>query len=322
MMVSHNRPYCHITILSGVLVGYQMKDRLVFAEQEDFKTQLLFNEGCSIHTVEAYLRDIERMFVWFQQQHQPLTNIQSADLQAYVEALAKMVSTRSVHRAVAAIRHYYQYLLRQGKLSQDPTNALSLPPLTQRLPYALSETEVGLLLEAPDVNEILGLRDRTMFEVLYATGLRVSELVGLELNQLNLQLGYVQIIGKGNKERLVPLGEEAVAWLNLYLEKGRPNLIKNNSVNVVFLSNRQQQMTRQNFWHIVKRYAKTVGIPIKLISPHIIRHAFATHLVNHGADLRVVQLLLGHANLTTTQIYTHVAKARLKQIFNQHHPRA
>jgi integrase/recombinase XerD len=220
------------------------------------------------------------------------------------------------------MRRLFQYLYRENMRSDDPTALLASPKLPQRLPKDLSEAQVDALLKAPCVDQPLELRDKAMLEVLYATGLRVSELVGLTISDVSLRQGVVRVIGKGNKERLVPLGEEAVYWIENYLEHGRPWMVNGQALDVLFPSNRSQQMTRQTFWHRIKHYAILAGIDSERLSPHVLRHAFATHLLNHGADLRVVQMLLGHSDLSTTQIYTHVATERLKQLHQQHHPRA
>lgn len=223
---------------------------------------------------------------------------------------------------LSAIRRLFQYLYREKSRNDDPSALLASPKLPQRLPKDLSEAQIERLLQAPCLDQPIELRDKAMLELLYATGLRVSELVGLSISDVSLRQGVVRVIGKGNKERLVPLGEEAVYWLENYLEHGRPWLLNGQSLDVLFPSQRAQQMTRQTFWHRIKHYAVIAGIDSEKLSPHVLRHAFATHLLNHGADLRVVQMLLGHSDLSTTQIYTHVATERLRQLHQQHHPRA
>jgi integrase/recombinase XerD len=227
---------------------------------------------------------------------------------------------RSTARLLSALRTFYRYLLRERLIDEDPTLQVELPQLGKPLPKSLSEAEVEALLAAPDIAEPLGLRDRAMLEVLYACGLRVSELVALSLEQINLRQGVVRVLGKGSKERLVPLGEEALIWLQRYQAEARGLLLAGRPSSVLFPSQRGEQMTRQTFWHRIKLHARHAGI-LKPLSPHTLRHAFATHLLNHGADLRVVQLLLGHSDLSTTQIYTHVAKARLQALHAAHHPR-
>lgn len=227
---------------------------------------------------------------------------------------------RSTARFLSGARGFYRFLLAEGEIAEDPTLQVEMPLLGRPLPKSLSEADVEALLEAPDLEDPIGLRDRAMLEVLYACGLRVSELVGLTLEQVNLRQGVVKVFGKGSKERLVPLGEEAIAWIERYVREARPFLLDGKPSDVLFPSLRGEQMTRQTFWHRIKHQAKVAGI-LKPLSPHTLRHAFATHLLNHGADLRVVQMLLGHADLSTTQIYTHIAQARLKDLHARHHPR-
>ncbi len=225
-------------------------------------------------------------------------------------------------RMLSAMKRLFQYLYRENLRSDDPSTLLIAPKLPTRLPKDLTETQVDDLLDAPDCNDPIELRDKAMLELLYATGLRVTELVSLTMENISLRQGVVRVIGKGNKERLVPMGENAVDWIETFIEQGRPILLGEQSSDVVFPSKRARQMTRQTFWHRIKHYAVIAAIDTELLSPHVLRHAFATHLLNHGADLRVVQMLLGHSDLSTTQIYTHVATERLKQIHEQHHPRA
>jgi len=243
----------------------------------------------------------------------------TTDLLAYL-AQQGAASVRTSARRLSSLRRLYQYLAREGKVASDPSVVIESPRLGRSLPKSLTETEVELLLDAPDSDTALGLRDRAMLEVLYATGLRVSELVGLCLDQVNLRQGVVRVLGKGNKERLVPLGEEALHWLERYLRHARPGFFRGQPDATLFPSSRGQMMRRQTFWYAIKRYALQAGIR-KTLSPHVLRHAFATHLLNHGADLRVVQMLLGHSDISTTQIYTHVARERLKNLHAQHHPR-
>ena len=232
------------------------------------------------------------------------------------------ISARSAGRALSAWRRFYRHQLREEQIDADPAALLERPKIPRLLPGSLSEQDVEILLRAPDIESPLGLRDRAMLEVIYAAGLRVSELVGLSAAQLNLPAGAVRIVGKGDKERIVPLGEEATHWVSSYWKTARPDLMQGRpAVEAVFVSRRGTAMTRQNFWHIIKRYAGQSGID-KPLSPHTLRHAFATHLLNHGADLRVVQILLGHSDISTTQIYTHVARARLQALHAAHHPRA
>jgi integrase/recombinase XerD len=229
-------------------------------------------------------------------------------------------SPRSVARYLSGFRQFYRWQVREGRVKDDPTALIESPRIGRSLPKALTEEQVERLLQAPDTESPLGLRDRAMLELMYATGLRVSELVGLQLPNVNLNQGVVRVVGKGNKERLVPLGEEAVRWLSNYLDSARPELMKGATAPDVFVTGRRSGMTRQSFWLRVKRHALEAGID-RPISPHGLRHSFATHLLNHGADLRVVQLLLGHSDLSTTQIYTHVAREGLKRLHEEHHPR-
>jgi len=227
---------------------------------------------------------------------------------------------RSTARQLSSIRRFYRHMLREGRLAEDPTTRIDMPKLGRPLPKSLSEGEVESLLRAPDVAEPLGIRDRAMLELLYATGLRVSELVSVRLSQLNLKQGVVRVVGKGNRERLVPVGEEATKWIEKFLTDARLDILGGRQSDYLFPTRRSDYMTRQAFWHIIKRYAEQASISATL-SPHTLRHAFATHLLNHGADLRVVQMLLGHSDVSTTQIYTHVARERLKDVHSKHHPR-
>ena len=227
---------------------------------------------------------------------------------------------RSTARQLSSFRRFFRYLMREGGIREDPTAQIAMPKIGRSLPRSLSEAEVESLLGAPAVADPLGYRDRTMLEVLYATGLRVSELVSLKLGQINMNQGVTRVLGKGNRERMIPLGEEAVRWLKAFISGARNDILLDRSTDYLFPTRRGDRMTRQAFWHIIKRYARKAGVDRKL-SPHTLRHAFATHLLNHGADLRVVQMLLGHSDLSTTQIYTHVARERMKELHSQHHPR-
>jgi integrase/recombinase XerD len=232
----------------------------------------------------------------------------------------KKTRATSVARLLSALKRFYRYCLRQGRVKADPTLRIDSPKLPRGLPKSLTEEDVENLLAAPRADKALGLRDKAMLETLYASGLRVSELVALKLGQVSQDMGVVRVIGKGSKERLVPLGEEAIAWIRQYLKEARPELLGGRAADDLFVTARGSAMTRQMFWHLLRRYAAQAGLK-KPISPHTLRHAFATHLLNHGADLRVVQLLLGHSDISTTQIYTHVARERLKQLHAKHHPR-
>ena len=288
---------------------------------EAFLDALWLEKGLAQNTLDAYGRDLRAFAEWLAHTPRRLATARKEDLLSY---LAHRYDTgakpRSTARALSSLRRFYQRQARQtGQV--DPTLEVANPKLGRGLPGSLTEREVERLLDAPDVETPLGMRDRTMLEVLYASGLRVSELVGLEITDLNLRQGVVRVMGKGSKERLVPLGEEALAWLQRYFAHARGELVRGNAgAAAVFPSNRGTAMTRQTFWHLIKRHAQKVGIEKKL-SPHTLRHAFATHLVNHGADLRVVQLLLGHSDLSTTQIYTHVARRRMAELHEEHHPR-
>nr|WP_217434536.1 site-specific tyrosine recombinase XerD [Serratia proteamaculans] len=290
---------------------------------EQFLDALWLERNLAENTLASYRLDLQALGAWLNQKNSSLLQAQALDLQAFLaDRVEGGYKATSSARLLSAMRRLFQYLYRENMRSDDPTALLASPKLPQRLPKDLSEAQVDALLKAPCVDQPLELRDKAMLEVLYATGLRVSELVGLTISDVSLRQGVVRVIGKGNKERLVPLGEEAVYWIENYLEHGRPWMVNGQALDVLFPSNRSQQMTRQTFWHRIKHYAILAGIDSERLSPHVLRHAFATHLLNHGADLRVVQMLLGHSDLSTTQIYTHVATERLKQLHQQHHPRA
>lgn len=289
---------------------------------EEFVAALWLEEGLARNTQIAYRTDLRLAAV--QLARTEGISLLSAGPDQLLRLLGARLgdgqSPRSVARLRSALKRFYAWLHRQQRIAQDPTTGLVAPRLPRALPGALSESDVERLLLAPDVTEPLGLRDRAMLELLYATGLRVSELIGLSFGQINLVQGVVRVTGKGNKERLVPVGDEALAWLGQYLQLARPVLLKRRESPLVFVTERGDGMTRQAFWYVIKRHAAGAGLP-RLPSPHTLRHAFATHLLNHGADLRVLQMLLGHSDLSTTQIYTHVATARLKALHAKHHPR-
>jgi len=288
---------------------------------QPFLDSLWLEAGLSQNTVEAYRRDLLAFAAWLAKLDVDLAAATQHDIQRYQsQRMREGRKVRSEARLLSTLRRFYRYLLREDIRDSDPTAQLESPRLGKPLPDSLTEQDVEDLLAQPDVTDLLGLRDRTMLELLYASGLRVSELVGLKQEQINMRQGLVRCIGKGNKERLVPLGEVALDWLQQYFYESRPGLLNGKVTDDVFPTRRGKAMTRQAFWYIIKRYAKQAQIQ-KTLSPHTLRHAFATHLLNHGADLRVVQLLLGHSDLSTTQIYTHVAKERLKQLHGQHHPR-
>ncbi|AIA69644.1 integrase/recombinase [Pectobacterium atrosepticum SCRI1043] len=290
---------------------------------EQFLDALWLERNLAENTLASYRLDLRSLAEWLAHHDNDLLHAQALDLQAFLaDRIDGGYKATSSARLLSAMRRFFQYLYREKQRSDDPSAVLSSPKLPQRLPKDLSEAQVSALLDAPSIEQPLELRDKAMLEVLYATGLRVSELVGLTMSDVSLRQGVVRVLGKGNKERLVPLGEEAVYWIEYYLEHGRPWLLNGQTLDVLFPSNRARQMTRQTFWHRIKHYAVLASIDSAKLSPHVLRHAFATHLLNHGADLRVVQMLLGHSDLSTTQIYTHVATERLKQLHQQHHPRA
>ena len=286
---------------------------------DQFLDALWLERGLSENTLSAYRSDLYSYSDWLVQASADLLESRPEDILGYLASLNSM-SARTSARRLSSLRRFFQYLAREGHINHDPCARIAAPRIGRPLPKSLTEEEVEALLAAPDISTAIGLRDRAMLEVLYATGLRVSELVSLQLGQVNLRQGVVRVIGKGNKERLVPLGEEAVDWLEKFIRQGRAELLQGPPAATLFPSRRGRMMTRQTFWYALKRYAVLAGIT-KTLSPHVIRHAFATHLLNHGADLRVVQMLLGHSDISTTQIYTHVARERLKNLHAEHHPR-
>lgn len=290
---------------------------------EQFLDDFWSERGVSRNTLESYERDLRLLCHWLESQQATLALAARADLLEYLAIRVREgAKPASSARLLSSLRRFYRYLVRENLRKDDPTAQMETPRQGRTLPGSLSEEEVETLLQTPHTNEPLGLRDRAMLEVLYATGLRVSELVGLRLEELSLVHGVLRITGKGGKERLVPLGEDAIEWVQRYLKTARPLLMEGRAVDErVFVTTRGAGMTRQMFWVLIQDYARQAGI-VKRVSPHTLRHAFATHLLNHGADLRVVQLLLGHSDLSTTQIYTHVAQARLQDVHRQHHPRA
>ncbi|MEM9257022.1 MAG: site-specific tyrosine recombinase XerD [Pseudomonadota bacterium] len=294
----------------------------VHPDIERYIDAMWMEKGLSDNTLSSYRRDLRQFHDWLQgSDGSAITGATRASLQQYLGVrMQQGQSPRSSARFLSCARGFYHYLLREGRIDADPTLDVDSPRLGRPLPKALSERDVDALLRAPDLEHALEFRDRTMLELLYACGLRVSELTGLQLSQVSLNQGVVRVFGKGSKERLVPMGEEALMWLQRYLAGPRGELLGNAASEIVFPSRRGRQMTRQTFWYRIKIYAQRAGIKQNL-SPHTLRHAFATHLLNHGADLRVVQLLLGHSDLTTTQIYTHVAKRRMQELHAQHHPR-
>jgi integrase/recombinase XerD len=288
---------------------------------QKFLDAVWMERGLSANTLAAYRADLTALGRWLDSHDSALLKATRADLVGFIAARVEGgARPRSTARQLSSFRRFYRYLMREGQIGVDPTAEIAMPKIGRSLPKSLTEAEVDALLEAPTVGDPLGHRDRTMLEVLYATGLRVSELVSLKHNQVNLNQGVMRVVGKGNRERMIPLGDEAVGWLQQFVQGPRVEILLERQTDYMFPTRRGDRMTRQAFWHIIKRYSKKAGVD-KELSPHTLRHAFATHLLNHGADLRVVQMLLGHSDLSTTQIYTHVANERLKDLHAQHHPR-
>ncbi|GMW06978.1 MAG: site-specific tyrosine recombinase XerD [Gammaproteobacteria bacterium] len=288
---------------------------------DKFLDSIWMERGLSANTLGAYRADLLALQRWLTQRDKSLIFATRADLLAFIAWRAKEgAKPRSTARQLSSFRRFYRFLLREGMIAEDPTLKIEMPKIGRALPQSLTESEVESLLGAPDVGDPIGHRDRTMLEVLYATGLRVSELINLRQGQINLNQGVLRVRGKGDRERLIPLGEEAQRWLREFVAGPRVEILLERQTEYLFPTRRGDRMTRQAFWHIIKRYAKKADILGKL-SPHTLRHAFATHLLNNGADLRVVQMLLGHSDLSTTQIYTHVARERMKEMHAQHHPR-
>jgi integrase/recombinase XerD len=287
-----------------------------------FVDTLWLEDGLSRNTLESYRGDVRQFGEWLKDKTgKTLSTADHGDIQAYLGyRFSRKARATSAARLLSSLKRFYRHAVREGKTASDPTLKIETPALPRSLPRSLTETDVESLIVAPDVETPLGLRDRAMLEMLYASGLRVSELVTLKAPQVSRDMGVVRVMGKGSKERLVPLGEEALAWLARYLREARPALLAGQASDDLFVTARGSAMTRQAFWQLIKRYAARATLG-KSVSPHTLRHAFATHLLNHGADLRVVQLLLGHTDISTTQIYTHVARERLKQLHAKHHPR-
>ena len=287
-----------------------------------FIDSLWSQKGLAELTLRAYQQDLLQFSRWLAQHDQKLIGADQANIQHFLaERFDKGASARTNARLLSTLKQYYRHLIRVGERQDNPTALISAPKIHRSLPQSLTETDIEQLLEAPDLETNFGLRDRCMLELMYSSGLRVSELVGLQMNQVNTNLGLVRLIGKGNKERVIPVGEEALHWLAQYVKQARPGLQRVQSVNdALFLSSRGSAITRQAFWQNIKKHLLKAGVKT-VSSPHSLRHAFATHLLNHGADLRTVQMLLGHSSLSTTQIYTHIAQARLQSIHAQHHPR-
>ena len=288
---------------------------------DQFLDAVWMERGLSPNTLSAYRADLTALDRWLRTKGTTISQAKRQDLLGFIEWRVQAgARPRSTARQLSSFRRFYRYMLRESQIKEDPTAQIAMPKIGRSLPKSLTEEEVDALLAAPETAEPLGYRDRTMLEVLYATGLRVSELVNLKVSQVNLNQGVLRIVGKGNRERLIPLGEEAVTWLMQFSQGARLEILLERQTDCFFPTRRGDCMTRQAFWHIIKRYAQKAGVN-KDLSPHTLRHAFATHLLNHGADLRVVQMLLGHSDLSTTQIYTHVARERMKELHSQHHPR-
>ena len=288
---------------------------------DSFLDSLWLEQGLSKSTLDAYRSDLKLLKVWAKKRELKMDEISRPDLLEFIAFKAEQGSSaRTSARMLSSLRRFYTYLMQQEIISTNPTDKISMPKIGRSLPVLLTENEVLKLIKAPNTKKPLGFRDRVMLELLYATGLRVSELVKLEVNQVNLNQGYLRVMGKGDKERLVPMGKTAKRWMKNYLNGPIQEILNDRQSDCLFPTRTSTTISRQAFWQIIKKYAMKVGISAKL-SPHSLRHAFATHLINHGADLRVVQMLLGHSDLSTTQIYTHIAQHRLKDLHEKHHPR-
>ena len=288
---------------------------------DQFIDLLWLEDGLSKNTLNSYRFDLSIFVSWLAETKKiELLDVSELEIQEFLAFKFPTSKSRSISRLLATLRRFFRFLLREYKIKEDPTLKIQTPKIPKSLPKSLSEDEVEGLLEAPDIKTDVGMRDRSMLELLYACGLRVSELVGIQLTEVILSDGVIRVTGKGSKTRLVPMGEEAVDWIKKYLVESRQNILNKQTSKFLFVTNRGGEMTRQAFWYLIKKYALMANID-KPMSPHILRHAFATHLINHGADLRVVQMLLGHSDISTTQIYTHVARERLKKLHQEHHPR-
>ena len=288
---------------------------------DQFIDHLWLEDGLSKNTLNSDRFDLSIFVSWLAETKKiELLDVSELEIQEFLAFKFPTSKSRSISRLLATLRRFFRFLLRENKIKEDPTLKIQTPKIPKSLPKSLSEDEVEGLLEAPDIKTDVGMRDRSMLELLYACGLRVSELVGIQLTEVILSDGVIRVTGKGSKTRLVPMGEEAVDWIKKYLVESRQNILNKQTSKFLFVTNRGGEMTRQAFWYLIKKYALMANID-KPMSPHILRHAFATHLINHGADLRVVQMLLGHSDISTTQIYTHVARERLKKLHQEHHPR-
>ncbi|MED7818797.1 MULTISPECIES: site-specific tyrosine recombinase XerD [unclassified Francisella] len=284
-----------------------------------FLDNLWFEYGLSQNTISSYRTDLKFLQNYFSKTN--LIRLDFEQLYAFISYRSKNgYSSRSNARMISTLRKFYAWLVTTGQVQSDPTAKLTMPKLAKSLPKDMTEADVEALLQAPDLTQDIGIRDRAMLELMYATGLRVSELVGLDIDNIDVNIGVIQVLGKGAKERIVPIGEYALEFLQKYLTESRSNLTKNFKEKAIFISQHSKRITRQSFWHRIKNYALSAGINTE-ISPHTLRHAFATHLLNHGADLRSVQLLLGHSSVSTTTIYTHISQNRLQEIYQKHHPR-
>jgi integrase/recombinase XerD len=288
----------------------------------NYLNYLRIEKGLSANTVMAYSRDIQHFLSYLLSRNRPIKEVGKGELARYIQRLYENLSARSVVRKIVSLRSFFQFLLLDGYIQEDPAETLESPKTWRTLPKYLTEDEVEQLLAEPDIDRPHGLRDRAMLEMLYATGLRVSELIHVRLEEVNFEVGFVRTFGKGSKERIVPLGDSAMGFVQIYLEEARPRFLRRRvSSSYVFITQQGKPMTRQYFWKMVRKYGHSAGLTRKL-SPHVLRHSFATHLLEHGADLRAVQLMLGHTDISTTQIYTHVTRERLKQIYDKYHPRA
>lgn len=285
-----------------------------------FTDSIWSESGLAQNTLESYRLDLISLSLWLEQQKKNLLEVDRADIMRYL-ASKSAYGARTIARQLSTFRRFYRYCVAESLLISCPTDEITSPFIGRSLPKSLSESEIEALLHAPNVSKDIGLRDRSMLETLYGAGLRVSELVSLPLGAVNRAEGWVRLTGKGARERLVPLGEHAVHWLNEYMERARPNLSKKGLSNDLYITARGRQMTRQTFWNIIRKHATAAGISSEKITPHALRHSFATHLLDHGSDLRTIQQLLGHSDLSTTQIYTHVSRQRLSKLLKDHHPR-